>query len=124
LHVGDFDPSGESIFTAMTEDAAAFVRADRVIQTLHLDAERVALTAEQAAVYGLETTPPKRTDKRSKTWRGETCQLEALAPDVLAEIVTTAIENRIDMHAYYQQVEREHGERAELLALPAPRRAE
>ena len=33
LHVGDYDPSGESIFTAMTEDAAAFVEADRVIHT-------------------------------------------------------------------------------------------
>jgi hypothetical protein len=29
LHVGDFDPSGVSIFTAMVEDAAAFVEADR-----------------------------------------------------------------------------------------------
>ncbi len=30
LHVGDLDPSGESIFAAMAQDAAAFVDADRV----------------------------------------------------------------------------------------------
>jgi hypothetical protein len=33
LHVGDYDPSGESIFDAMTEDAAAFAQSDRVLET-------------------------------------------------------------------------------------------
>jgi hypothetical protein len=118
LHVGDFDPSGESIFTAMTEDAAAFVEADRVIGLQRIEAERVALTAGQVDRYQLETAPPKATDKRSKNWNGGTCQLEALAPNQLANIVVAAIESYMDAETYDVQIAREDRERAELLALP------
>jgi hypothetical protein len=118
LHVGDFDPSGESIFTAMSEDARAFVRADRVIQNLDILPVRVALTADQIAEHDLPTAPAKKSDKRSKTWRGETCQLEALPPDVLAGIVDRAIVDELDLDRYEQVLEHEAGDRAELLALP------
>lgn len=120
LHVGDFDPSGESIFTAMTEDAAAFVESDRVIETLEIIAVRVALTAEQTNLYQLETSPPKKTDKRSKNWNGGgTCQLEALAPDLLASLVREAIEERFDMDVLGYWLVTERDERGQLLGLPA-----
>lgn len=118
LHVGDFDPSGESIFAAMSEDAAAFVRADRVIHNLEIRPVRVALTAEQVAEHDLPTAPAKRSDRRSNGWRGRTCQLEALPPDMLAEIVENAIVNEIDVGCYERVLEREMADRAELLALP------
>jgi hypothetical protein len=121
LHVGDFDPSGESIFEALAEDAAAFVRADRVVRTIDLLAERVALTAGQVEAYGLETAPPKASDSRSAGWRGETCQLEALAPDVLADVVRDAIVARFDSGVLRGVLEEERGERAELLGLPRGR---
>jgi hypothetical protein len=118
--VGDFDPSGESIFTAMTEDAAEFVKADRVIMTQRIDAVRVALTQKQVELFELPTTPPKKTDKRSENWTGDgTCQLEALAPDLLAELITAAIDDFLDLDTYHGQLGQEHGERARLLALPA-----
>jgi hypothetical protein len=85
LHVGDSDPSGESIFTAMTEDAGAFVEADRVLATARIIAERVALTQQQVDEYDLPSTPAKASDSRSAAWEGGTCQLEALPPDVLAQ---------------------------------------
>jgi hypothetical protein len=43
----------------------------------------------------LPTAPPKETDKRALS--GLTCQAEALAPDVLAQILRGAVENRIDL---------------------------
>jgi hypothetical protein len=120
LHVGDHDPSGQSIFDSMSADAAAFVRADRPIQILDVEGARVALTAIQVEEYRLETAPPKRSDSRSRRWSGETCQLEALAPDVLARIVRGAIESRLDLALWERQVETEGEDRTALYrALPA-----
>lgn len=118
LHVGDLDPSGESIFTAIAEDAAAFVRADRTIHTTRLDAVRVALTVEQVETYELPTAPVKATDSRSAGWAGGTCQLEALPPDTLADIVREAIEGQLDLARLRLELARERDDRAELLGLP------
>jgi len=118
LHVGDFDPSGESIFTSLSEDAAAFVRADRTVHTIYLEAQRVALTAKQVADHALPTAPPKATDGRSRNWTGGTCQLEALPPDDLAQIVRDAIEEHFDLDEYHKVIAMERNDRAELLGLP------
>jgi hypothetical protein len=118
LHIGDFDPSGVSIFTSMMADAAAFVEADRAIQTLEILPVRVALTAEQVAGYELPTAPAKSSDTRSKTWSGGTCQLEALPPDVLAQVVRAAISEWFDFDVYRAHAKAEQAERAELLGLP------
>ena len=44
LHVGDYDPSGVSIFESMVDDASAFVEAERVTANISLRGVRVALT--------------------------------------------------------------------------------
>ncbi len=118
LHVGDFDPSGESIFESIVEDAAAFVEADRTIWLPEVRGIRVALTADQVDDHDLPTAPPKESDSRSASWEGETCQLEALAPDALAELVEQAIVEQLDPIVFDVQIELEKRERAELLALP------
>jgi hypothetical protein len=120
IHVGDFDPSGESIFSSIAADAAAFVEADRTIMRLKIVPVRVALTAEQVEVHDLPTVPPKRSDSRSAFWQGETCQLEALAPDLLAAIVRDEIESVIDWDVFDRQVRLEEGDRVALTrALPS-----
>ena len=120
LHVGDYDPSGESIFNSIAEDAAAFVKADRVIGTQNIYPIRVALTADQVDDFDLETSPAKKDDKRSKNWEGAgTCQLEALAPDQLAWIVERSIRGFFDTELLLQQIDAEGDDRAQLLrALP------
>jgi hypothetical protein len=118
LHVGDFDPSGESIFAAMAEDAAAFVVADRIVNNLSLMAVRVALTRDQVEDFDLETSPPKKSDRRSKGWSGRTCQLEALPPNVLAGIVEGAIVEQLNLDRFSSVLAEEAADRAELLALP------
>lgn len=94
LHIGDFDPSGVSIFESLSEDVRAFLfLKEKFIP------RRLALTAEQVGEFDLPTAPAKRSDPRTPSWEGETTQAEALPPDVLAEIVTAGVEEWWDFEA-------------------------
>lgn len=117
LHLGDYDPSGASIFQAAAEDVAAFVVAERYDARATVHFERVALTEGQVAHYRLPTAPPKASDSRSKTWMGETCQLEALPPDVLAEILENAILHELDLGQLDEDREQEKNERRQIAYL-------
>lgn len=121
LHLGDFDPSGVSIFDSVAEDVTAFVRADRAHGLIDVEFIRVALTAEQVAAHNLPTAPAKSTDSRSKTWQGGTCQLEALPPNIIAGILSQAIERHFDETTLEEALHLEAIERREIAyALPAP----
>jgi hypothetical protein len=96
LHVGDFDPSGEALWTNLQEDVGSFC------QSLGTDftVQRIAVTPAQREQYSLPTAPPKKTDKRSVFPEGEqTVQAEALPPDLLQSIVRDAIEAELDLEA-------------------------
>lgn len=123
LHLGDFDPSGQSIFDSVAEDVEAFVMADRPHGYVNVAFERVALTSRQVQQYDLPTAPPKATDSRSKGWTGGTCQLEALPPNIIADILREEIECRLDMVQYGVDQAREDNDRDEIqtLLLPPPR---
>jgi hypothetical protein len=118
LHVGDYDPSGESIFETIAADAMAFIEEDQRVGTQQILPVRVALTAAQVEDHELPTAPAKSSDSRSRSWEGETCQLEALAPDDLAAIVEEAILAQLDRAVLRQQMQEQEGDRAELLGLP------
>jgi hypothetical protein len=96
FHVGDHDPSGVHLFSSMAEDVKAIAR------DLGLKGEitftRLAVTQRQIGEMGLPTAPAKATDRRS--FDGETVQVEAIPPDVLANIITEAINSRLDVIAY------------------------
>lgn len=96
LHLGDYDPSGASIFESSSADVRAFVEADRPNGLVDVDFIRVALTRGQVISYGLSTAPAKVTDSRSKAWAGETCQLEALSPSQIASILDCQIRHLLD----------------------------
>lgn len=131
LHVGDYDPSGESIFEAMGVDAKSFLRST-LYSRIHDDdvlylnrpvpvgnpdlvLHRVALTEDQVEQYDLPTAPPKSTDTRSVNWIGDTCQAEALPPDLLADIVRAAIEERLDHDVLHELIETEEKERTQII---------
>jgi hypothetical protein len=109
LAITDLDASGAHKYLAEMEDAIAFARdlGGEVTFT------RLAVTREQIKRYRLPTAPPKATDRRA--FHGETCQVEALAPDVLANILRSAIETRIDHAAYERVLKREREVRRELV---------
>jgi hypothetical protein len=113
LHVGDYDPSGLSIFDAAAEDVAQMVR-DRGGGDA-VTFKRVALTPKQIATYALVEAPPKPTDKRG-TWHGGTVQAEALGPDMLAGELEQALREHLDLDVFERVLTIEADERAELLA--------
>lgn len=123
FHLGDLDPSGVSIYESMKEDVLAFLSRD----VPHKDPEdvarfiRVALTPKQVRDYDLSTAPPKRTDGRSRRWKGmDTCQLEALPPNLLAELLAEKIEAVLDKDVLREDREAEDRERRRITrALPA-----
>jgi hypothetical protein len=101
LHLGDYDPDGESIFESLAEDVWAFLSKDAPgLVARHDRAEllvRVALTEEHVSAFGLPTAPPKKTSSRTKRWPGSaTCQLEALKPDDLSRVVVRKVLDYID----------------------------
>lgn len=121
LHLGDYDPSGESIFAALAEDVRAFVLADRRYATIDVEFRRIALTADQVRQFDLPTAPANSRDSRTHRWgdRG-TCQLEALAPDQIAAILEASILDVIDDGQLTQDQQLEQWERQQIAyALPA-----
>jgi hypothetical protein len=108
LHIGDHDPSGAHLFLALAEDVAAF----GLHYSLEITFTRLAVTPDQIEELALPTAPAKATDNRA--FEGETCQAEAIAPDVLAQIVQGAVDERLDQDAYDAVLERELGIRGEL----------
>ena len=118
LHVGDHDPSGVHIFTNLEQDVAAFADGEAKRHELpspSVTFERLAVTPEQVLQYRLPTSPPKPTDNRS--FEGvETCQCEALPPDVLARIVRQAMESHIDLEMLTDLKREEVEQRRQLLA--------
>lgn len=124
LHLGDYDPDGESIFDSLVEDVVGFLEEDAphvadLSQRTPLF-RRLALTGDQVERYSLPTAPPKKTSSRTKNWTGSaTCQLEALPPDLLRDIVVDTVEEYLDEGALEGDRDREVTARRNIVgALP------
>jgi hypothetical protein len=121
LHLGDYDPSGVSIFNRVVEDVRAFLAVDAPHN--HFEGVRVAITEEQIAEHELEMDPITTRDSRSLAWiaegRTEKCELEALSPDVIADTLREQIENHIDLEVHEQALDREQLEGAAVKSLPS-----
>lgn len=111
LHLGDLDPSGVHLFSSLAEDVCAMVQA---IAGAEPTFTRLAVTPGQADRLGLPTAPAKPTDNRRFT--GETVQCEAIAPDVLLDLLRDAIEARRDPWGTDAMLTREREMRCDLLA--------
>ena len=87
-HLGDFDPSGVHVYQSLAEDVCGFADID-------LDFRRLVVTPDQIDEHGLETAPPKATDRRQFDASG-TVQAEALTPADIAAILQEALASRYD----------------------------
>ncbi len=114
LHVGDHDPSGEDIFRDLEETLRLYVvsadfgqpvahcrrgmsRVDVEDATDWVTIERIALTPDQIADYGLPYRPVKTSDSRAGSFTGRgAVEVEALPVDALLGIVEDEIESWID----------------------------
>ena len=57
--------------------------------------------------FALPTAPPKKTDSRAASWKGATCQLEALPPDMIATLLSDKISQYIDFEKFNKDIEAE-----------------
>lgn len=101
VYFGDHDPSGDDIPRSII-DTLAFMG---VSVTL----DRRALTKDQVIEMGLPPAPTKATDSRTASWDGlGQVELDAVKPELLVEMVKTAIDEYIDEDEYeeYKTVRR------------------
>lgn len=122
LHVGDYDPTGLSIFHQLALDVPAMMRdyCHANVEPVPLyECKRVTILEKHVAEFGLLTGRTKASDE-AKDWyagiggdRFATCEAEALPPDVLIRLVREAVEAELD-HDNYQyalETEKQEGER-------------
>jgi hypothetical protein len=110
LHIGDHDPSGVHLFSAVSEDVRAIARDLGLVGLIRFS--RLAVTPAQITTLALPTAPAKVTDRR--TFTGETTQCEAIPPDTLAAIIGNSVHQRLDPDALNQIYHAEREIRARL----------
>jgi hypothetical protein len=120
LYFGDHDPSGHD----MVRDLEA--RLKRYGLETDVDdyqvVEKIAITKDQIKEYKLPTDPislkKKKDDKRSKKFISEfgnrVVELDALDPDVLKQMVQSAIEAHIDPEIWNKHADESERERNEI----------
>ena len=115
--LSDFDPSGITLAEDIAGKLTAF--ADPVPVTV----KRIALSGEQVSHWRLPTHPLKKSDKRAKTFRriygDEACELEAIAPGNLRDLVAGAIAQHIEPRRIKTAKQDEWLQRQGLEQLPA-----
>lgn len=116
LHFGDHDPSGID----MTRDII-----DRMeVFGTDLKLERIALNMDQVEKYEPPPNPAKETDSRFASYirkfGGESWELDALEPQVLAALVQEHVDSVLDVKAWMKATDKQ--ERGRELLQSAARR--
>ncbi len=93
LHLGDHDPSGIDMTRDLRERLELFTGSEVLIK-------RIALNLDQVKRYSLPPNPAKSSDKRfaeyARQFGKESWELDALAPEYLAELVSDQAGSYID----------------------------
>ncbi len=111
FYLGDHDPSGEDMVRDIRERLIAFNTDIRV--------DKIALTKKQIRKYKPPPNPTKVTDPRAAKYieeHGEECwEVDALPPEVLSEVIRTALEGVVDMKKMKRIKEQEERDKHLLL---------
>ena len=89
-YFGDHDPSGIDIDRKVEEDIRDFAPG------VDLNFKRVAVLPEQIGELNLPTRPTKKTDSRSKTFQGESVEVDAIPSAKLLDLVLDCVARHID----------------------------
>lgn len=117
-YFGDHDPSGVRIDRAIERRLREFA------PDAEIHFERVAVLPDQIEAWGLPTRPTKRMDSRSKTFEGESVEVDAIPPNLLRQLVQVCISRHVDSHALTVLAAAERSERELLFDLSQTGRAE
>jgi hypothetical protein len=113
LYLGDHDPSGEDMVRDIYDRLVMFG-----VHTI--DVRKLALTKEQVVQYELPPNPAKSSDSRYNRYAAEhgsdSWEVDALEPDVLAQIIERAFQSVTDVDMMGQIISREKKERKHLVA--------
>lgn len=111
LYLGDFDPSG------LDMDRDIFERLE-LFSEQSIDLDRLALTTPQIDQYNPPPNPAKMTDSRAavyvEQYGGKSWELDALDPNVLADLVKNAVAEVRDDELMNEAEEREEEMRSYL----------
>lgn len=117
LHLGDHDPSGIDMTRDIRDRLSLFV--GRPVEIV-----RLALNMEQVEEYDPPPNPAKVTDSRFESYAqdygDESWELDALSPNVIAELIEEEVQQRLDMELW-EEAERAEEEAKETLRLIADR---
>ena len=106
VYFGDYDPSGEDIPRSIQDNL------DRMY--CHVEVRRIALMEDQVIAWELPPAPIKVGDTRSNTWNGVgQVELDAVKPEKLQEMVSTAIEELFDDELHDELMEQEEEEKVQ-----------
>ena len=103
-YFGDYDPSGVHI----DRSAIKNLKKDHGVEPIF---QRVAITPEQIERYGLTTRPSKKTDSRSKNFKGESVEIDAMPMGVLRSMVEECITQHIDPTIWHRELAIERSEK-------------
>lgn len=122
--LGDHDPSGVGAWDDFTRKVSAFlggVTEHDEIGNVHtvVHFERLAVTPDQIRSWELPTRPTKAKDTRSKTFTGESVEVDAIPAPTLRSLVEDAIVQHIDPAALERTRVYERSERELLTQLAA-----
>jgi len=91
-YFGDWDPSGLDISRKVESELRGFA------PDAEIYFERVAVTEWQLRSLSLPTRPTKKTDSRSRSFTGESVEVDAIEPATLRKMVEASITQHIDAH--------------------------
>ncbi len=110
LQLTDFDPSGEDMVRDLEDRLTRYGAAD-------FGLAKIALTSDQVSTLGLPPMPAKKSDPRyewfAASYGDRVVELDAIPPDELERIVSTAIEELIDQDAWNAETEKAKQEKEE-----------
>jgi hypothetical protein len=109
--LGDHDPSGVAAWNHIQRRLQDFA------PDVEITFERLAVTESQITGFRLPTRPTKITDSRSKTFDGESVEVDAIPSRILRDIVEHAITSWIDPVALHATRVAEESEREGLQLL-------
>ena len=110
LYMGDHDPSGRD----MVENIPKQMEQLRI----RVKVDHIALTQNQISLYDLPSQYAKKSDSRYKKFKEKfgpkSCELDALEPGVLKEILKTNIKKYLNEDLYEQAIKKEDDDKNRL----------
>jgi hypothetical protein len=97
-YFGDRDPSGVDIDRALRDGLVEATRLREAAFRAFTTFTRVAVSEDQIHEWNLPTRPTKKSDTRSKSFKGESVELDAVPADRLRELARECIERHVDQH--------------------------